>query len=123
MYSVSVLDSFSSAHFLRGYKGKCENLHGHNWKVSLSIQSKRLDKRGMVLDFKDLKVMLNEITSDLDHCCLNDHTFFKKVNPTSENIAAYIYKCVKNKIKEKNISGIEVSVWETDTSCATYKGK
>ena len=123
MYSVSVLDSFSSAHFLRGYKGKCENLHGHNWKVALSIQSKRLDKRGMVLDFKDLKVMLNEIMSDLDHCCLNDHIFFKKVNPTSENIAAYIYKCVKNKIKEKNISGIEVSVWETDTSCATYKGK
>jgi len=123
MYSVSVLDSFSSAHFLRGYKGKCENLHGHNWKVALSIQSKRLDKRGMVLDFKDLKVMLNEIMSDLDHCCLNDHIFFKKVNPTSENIAAYIYKCVKNKIKAKNISGIEVSVWETDTSCATYKGK
>ncbi len=123
MYSVSVLKNFSSAHFLRGYKGKCENLHGHNWKVLLSIQSKKLDKIGMVLDFKGLKMILNEVISDLDHCCLNDHIFFKKVNPTSENIAAYIYKKVKKKIKLKNISGIEVSVWETDTSRATYKGK
>ncbi len=123
MYSVSVLKNFSSAHFLRGYKGKCENLHGHNWKVLLSIESERLDKIGMVMDFKTLKSMLNEVISDLDHCCLNDHVFFKKVNPTSENIAAYIYKCVEKKIKLKNISGIEVSVWETDTSRATYRGK
>jgi 6-pyruvoyltetrahydropterin/6-carboxytetrahydropterin synthase len=116
MYSVKVEGSFSSAHNLRGYKGKCEALHGHNWKVELVAAGSRLDKAGMLVDFKVLKVGLNKVLDGLDHKYLNDLAYFKKVNPTSENLAKYIYDCVK-----PQVSGVKsVTVWESENSCATY---
>jgi len=116
MYNIKVELSFSSAHNLRGYKGKCESLHGHNWKVEAVVTSNTLDKCGMVMDFKILKTALKEILESLDHKYLNDIPYFKKVNPTSENIAKFIYQKIKLRIKK--ISA--VTVWESENSAATY---
>lgn len=120
MYKVTVWDEFSSAHFLKGYKGKCENLHGHNWRVSVTAEKEELDKAGMVIDFKDLKKILNEALKALDHKCLNEVDYFKEVNPTSENITEYIYNYLESQIEPDVCRIIEVSVWETDKSRATF---
>ena len=117
MYSVKVESYFSSAHNLRGYKGKCEELHGHNWKVEAAAQSLSPDKTGMVLDFKLLKKKLNEILEKLDHKYLNKIAYFKRINPTSENIARYIFEQLKTEIPEIK----SVTVWENNTSSATYE--
>ncbi len=116
MYSIRIESYFSSAHFLRGYRGKCEELHGHNWKVEVTVEAKKLDKIGMILDFKDLKTELLEILETLDHKCLNNIAYFKKVNPTSENIAQYIYKKLKSTVPKLK----SITVWESHNSCASY---
>ncbi len=117
MYKIKIESNFSSAHNLRGYRGRCEELHGHNWKVEVAAACTELDKIGMVLDFKHLKNKLNTLLDKLDHKYLNKITYFKKVNPTSENIAKYIYDSLKG-----GVPGIlSVTVWENDTSCATYE--
>ena len=116
MYEIKIIDEFSSAHNLRNYKGKCETLHGHNWKIEVLLGSNTLNFQGMVMDFKTLKDKLNEVLSSLDHKYLNDLPYFKKENPTSENIARFIHECLSKSIKEK----MKVSVWETDTSCASF---
>lgn len=118
MYTVKVTADFNSAHNLRGYKGKCEDLHGHNWKVEVSACSEGLDGLGMVVDFKELKSVLNKYLEKLDHKYLNDIECFKKVNPTSENIAKYIFDGLTEDMTDVKIKF--VTVWETDTSCATY---
>lgn len=117
MYSLRVEGVFSSAHNLRGYKGKCEELHGHNWRVQINIKSDRLDEIGMVLDFKLLKNKLSACLEQMDHKYLNKLPYFKKVNPTSENIAVYIYKKLIVQIPLLK----SVTVWENNTSCATYE--
>lgn len=116
MYSIKIEAYFSSAHNLRGYKGKCEKLHGHNWKVEVVVAKDKLDKAGMVLDFKDLKSKLNKLLEKLDHKYLNNVPYFKKVNPTSENIAKYIYDNFKSWVLNLK----SVTVWESDNSLATY---
>jgi len=118
MFVVRVKSKFSSAHSLRGYKGKCEDLHGHNWGVEVAASSAELDEIGMVVDFKDLKNILNAILSDLDHKHLNEVEYFKEVNPTSENIGQYIYDKMSELMPGINIK--EVTVWETDSASATY---
>ena len=118
MFTVKISSSFSSAHNLRGYKGKCEDLHGHNWRVEVSAVSEKLDDIGMVVDFKVLKEEVKSITSDLDHKYLNDLDYFKKCNPTSENIARYVHERLSAKRPDLKVR--EVTVWETDTSSATY---
>ncbi|MCK4519363.1 MAG: 6-carboxytetrahydropterin synthase QueD [Candidatus Omnitrophica bacterium] len=120
MYKVTVLDEFNSAHFLRAYKGKCERLHGHNWKVLVSVWSERLNSTGMVIDFKDLKKLLAGVLKELDHRCLNELNCFKKVNPTSENIAAYVYDRIKAGLKSKKYKRLSVDIWETDSSRASF---
>jgi 6-pyruvoyltetrahydropterin/6-carboxytetrahydropterin synthase len=134
MYTIKVEANFSSAHNLRNYKGKCEELHGHNWKVEVAVSKDKLDKAGMVSDFKYLKMKLKRVLEKLDHKYLNNIPYFKKVNPirkkigkkailsngvnpTSENIARYIYDNLKHSIK----SIVSVTVWENDTSSATYE--
>ena len=114
MHTVSVRSSFSAAHNLRDYKGKCENVHGHNWIVEAAVASRKLDKQGMVIDFAVLKKTLKEALEELDHCDLNGLPYFKKVNPSSENIAKFIY----DKLKIAS----SVKVWETENSCAEYRG-
>jgi len=117
MYSIKAEGSFSSAHNLRQYRGKCEQLHGHNWKAEVCAASDTLDKSGMLLDFKYLKKQLNALLEKLDHKYLNSLAYFKKVNPTSENIARYIYGGLKDKVPQIK----SVTVWENSTSSATYE--
>ncbi|MBM3255615.1 MAG: 6-carboxytetrahydropterin synthase QueD [Candidatus Omnitrophica bacterium] len=117
MYKIKIEANFSSAHNLRGYRGRCEDLHGHNWRVELSLASLRLDKTGMVMDFKHLKKKLNAVLDKLDHKYLNDIAYFKRVNPTSENIAKLIYDSLKSSVR----GILSVTVWENETSCATYE--
>jgi 6-pyruvoyltetrahydropterin/6-carboxytetrahydropterin synthase len=117
MYEIKVTDEFSGAHNLRNYKGKCEELHGHNWKVEVLLESAALNPQGMVMDFKELKRRLKNVLSSLDHKYLNDTPYFKKNNPTSENVARFLHKKLSQNIKKK----IKVSVWETQTSCASFE--
>jgi len=119
MYEISVRLSFSAAHNLREYHGKCENMHGHNWLVEAKIASKKLQKNGILLDFKILKKDLSDMLEELDHTYLNHHVFFKKNNPTSENIAKFIF----DKLNKKYKLLYSVSVWESEHSCATYRNK
>jgi 6-pyruvoyltetrahydropterin/6-carboxytetrahydropterin synthase len=119
MYNIKIESYFSSAHFLREYKGKCEELHGHNWKVEVTVEAKETGKAGMVLDFQDLKMKVNAVLDLMDHKCLNNLSYFKKANPTSENIARYIYDSLKD-----GIPGLKlVTVWESHNSCASYYEK
>lgn len=117
MYSIKVEGDFSSAHNVRRYKGECEQLHGHNWKVEAQVASSSLQKTGMVIDFKEFKLRLNEVLKKLDHKYLNNIPHFKKVNPTSENIAKFIYESLKSRVK--NLKSI--TVWENSTSSAMYE--
>lgn len=116
VYSIKIESYFSSAHSLRGYKGKCEDLHGHNWKIEVSLESAKLDKTGLLLDFHELKNKLNSVLEKLDHKYLNKLAYFKKINPTSENIAKFIYTSLKPKVKYLK----SVTVWESHNSSASY---
>ena len=116
MYEIKVKANFSSAHNLRNYRGKCEHLHGHNWNIEAVFAYEKLDKDGMAMDFKDAKAVLKRAIEDMDHSYLNELKDFKTINPTSENIAKLIYDKIK-----KASSGIRsISVWENESSCATY---
>ncbi|MFC1709337.1 6-carboxytetrahydropterin synthase QueD [Candidatus Omnitrophota bacterium] len=121
MYEIRVRTEFSSAHRLRGYKGKCEELHGHNWKVEVFVSSGNLDKIGMLVDFKELKAALNQVLKRLDHSYINNLPYFRKINPTSENLAKYIFEKLQSKIRSVKLS--KVTVWESDTSAASYSKK
>ena len=118
-YFVYVERKFSAAHALRGYKGKCERLHGHNWVVRVSLSGKKLDKTGMLLDFTELRAVVDEVLLKLDHCYINEVPPFDKQNPTAELIAAHVFVEAKKKLKaRKNITVHQVRVWESDASCA-----
>ena len=119
MFEASVKGSFSGAHRLKGYRGKCEALHGHNWDVEVFVATKKLDHGGLAIDFKILKSKMNDVLSSLDHRDLNGIVFFKKGNPSAENIAKYIYDNLKKALKKDKVSLRRVSVWETRDSCAT----
>ena len=120
MYEILVKGDFSSAHNLRGYKGKCEALHGHNWKVEARFEKEDLNDIGISVDFVVLKVRLKDILKKLDHAYLNKVDVFKTKNPSAENISRFIYEKLKGSIKEKGLFLKSVSVWESETSCATY---
>ena len=117
-YKLSVLKHFSSAHVLRKYKGKCENLHGHNWKVRVCLCGTKLNETGLLVDFTDMRHHLDKIIEVLDHKFLNEILHFDKTNPTSENIATYIFNEMKI-FETDDIKVYEVEVWESETSSAT----
>ena len=110
MYEISVENHFDAAHFLRGYQGKCETLHGHRFRVVAKVSASKLDATGIAYDFTELKRHLNDILSRFDHTCLNDVPPFNEINPSSENIAATIYNELKSKLDRApvSISSIEV---------------
>lgn len=125
MHKIQITVYFSAAHFLRGYKGKCENLHGHNWKVEVMISRPSLDSLGMVMDFGDLKKEVKGMLDKLDHRNINDLDYFsaqggKGHNPSSENIARYVFCELKKEIASRSCKLEEVRVWETENSCAVY---
>ncbi len=121
MFEVSIKGSFSAAHTLREIGGKCENLHGHNFAVEVHVAAERLTPEGVVLDFRELKSFLNEILEDLDHRFLNETAPFVENNPSSENLARYIHRDMKERIGRKLPDArVRVDVWESDTSRASY---
>jgi 6-pyruvoyltetrahydropterin/6-carboxytetrahydropterin synthase len=124
MYEVSVDETFAAAHNLRNYHGKCEDLHGHNYKVRVVLAGKELDDTGLLYDFVHLKRVIQEVIASLDHKYLNELAPFDTLNPSAENIARYIFDCSAKKLPgSANAAGIaSVTVWETDTSAATYRG-
>lgn len=122
MYLISVEDHFSSAHQLREYQGKCENVHGHNWRIKAVLASTQLDSLGMVLDFTIFKQALKKVLDVLDHKMLNDVPPFDKINPSAENIAFYLYEkmCLEIEGNYPNIKVYQIDVWESEKSCASY---
>ena len=120
MYDLMIELQFSSAHQLRGYKGKCEKLHGHNWRVQVTVSSDKLDDIGIVIDFHELKDISAEVIASLDHSFLNDVFPFTEINPSSENIARWIYDSINKKLDQDQCDISSVTVWENETASATY---
>ncbi|MEK6656579.1 MAG: 6-carboxytetrahydropterin synthase QueD [Nitrospirota bacterium] len=120
MYELVIKDTFASAHQLRGYKGKCENLHGHNWKVEIYIMSELLNEIGLAVDFHDMKRESKALLDQLDHKVLNEIFPFTEINPSSENIAKWIYEGMSKRMNTEDIWVSKVVVWESDTAAAAY---
>lgn len=120
MYRLKISSNFASAHNLIHYQGDCENLHGHNWKVDVSVTAKELDKAGLGIDFKTLKAETKTLLKTLDHKYLNELEPFRNLSPSSENIARYIYQELSRKLNNDNIKVESVNVWESDFACASY---
>lgn len=123
MYEVTVEREFSSGHYLRNYKGKCENPHGHNYKVKITLQGKSLDTAGLLLDFKDLKKVMLPVIEYLDHQMINDLAPFTEINPSAENLARYFYDETSKQLAEMTGERVRVkdcTIFETDTTTATY---
>ena len=123
MFEVTVEKSFAAGHYLRNYKGKCENPHGHNYKVLVTLQSQELDQAGLLLDFKDLKGVIREVVQRLDHQMINDIKPFDEINPSAENLAKYFFQETRAKLKvvtNGRVSVKKVTMFETDTTNATY---
>lgn len=116
MYELMVEDTFDAAHALRGYHGPCENLHGHTWRVQLFLQGTKLNKIGIFVDFKEVRKILAQHLSRFDHHNLNELSEFAKINPSSENLARYLYKKIKSELKPL----VKVTVWESRETSASY---
>ena len=123
MYLIKILSHFSGAHRLRYLHGKCEELHGHNWKVEVSVTARRLNKEGIVIDFQVLKQKVEKVLKTLDHTFLNDLPYFSRKEPSSENIAKYVFDRLKTELKGHPGILKDVTAWESETSCATYSGR
>ena len=120
MYELKIITQFGAAHQLRNYNGKCENLHGHNWKIEVYIKGEELGEDGLLVDFKIIKDRTEEIIERFDHKFLNDLECFSEINPSSENIAKYIYEELEKGINNNKIKVSRITTWESDTACATY---
>ena len=120
MYKLSVEQHFDAAHALRGYKGKCENLHGHRFQVKVKVTSSQLDDIGLAFDFSELKRILQEVLFRFDHANLNEITPFDKINPSSENIARTVYESMKIELKDAPVELAAVKVWESPESAVEY---
>lgn len=123
MFEVSVEETFAAGHALRGYKGKCENVHGHNYRVRVTLEGAGVDKIGLLYDFVHLKQVIQGVIKSVDHKFLNEFPPFDVLNPSAENIAKYFYERTQEQLK-KEPEGARlacVTVWESDTTSATYR--
>ena len=120
MYEISVLSHFSGAHRLRYLRGKCEALHGHNWKIEVTWGSNRVGQDGVTIDFKVLKEKLENVLEPLDHTYLNDLPYFSGKEPSAENFAKYIFDQLKKELKRHHGVLKKVTAWESETASATY---
>lgn len=123
MYEITIKKSFSSAHTLRDIGGKCENIHGHNFTAEVSVASNDLNQKGMLIDFRALKGWTEEALRELDHKFLNDLPYFKNKNPSSENIARFIYDRICEKVKLPGIAVSRITVGETENTKVSYNGE
>jgi 6-pyruvoyltetrahydropterin/6-carboxytetrahydropterin synthase len=120
MYHLTIKTHFSAAHRLVNYQGDCENLHGHNWHVEVTVGAKELDAAGLGIDFKLLKRHTKELLGELDHKYLNDLPAFSQVSPSSEQIARFLFNRLSNQLDSDNVSLERVTVWESEFACASF---
>ncbi len=120
MYHLKIQTHFAAAHNLLNYEGDCENLHGHNWKVEVTVQTRTLDKAGLGIDFKILKKHTKKIMAYLDHKYLNDLEPFKEVSPSSEHICKFVFDRLVADLSDYDVQVEMVTVWESDNACASY---
>jgi len=121
MYEVTVKKSFSAAHLLKEIGGKCEELHGHNFLVEISVEAESLNEEGLLIDFRVVKRWTDEVLEALDHKYLNELECFKNTNPSSEAIARFLYDRISEKALQAKVALSRVTVWESDNSCVTYR--
>jgi 6-pyruvoyltetrahydropterin/6-carboxytetrahydropterin synthase len=122
MFEVTIEETFSAGHALRNYRGKCENVHGHNYRCQVTLEGAELDEIGLLVDFVELKRVLHGVLERMDHQWLNDFPPFDVLNPSAENMARYVYEQVREGLKTRQ--GVRVGLvrlWETDTANATYR--
>jgi 6-pyruvoyltetrahydropterin/6-carboxytetrahydropterin synthase len=120
MYEITVEKHFEAAHYLRGYRGKCENVHGHRYRIVVKIQATKLNEIGLAYDFTDVKRHLKEILERYDHTCLNDNEPFDKINPSAENIAATVYRELEKRLSGEPVKLICVEAWESPEQGVSY---
>jgi 6-pyruvoyltetrahydropterin/6-carboxytetrahydropterin synthase len=120
MYELKVTTHFAAAHQLKLVALKCENLHGHNWKIEVCLKGNTLNDAGVLMDFGEIKAAVNGIMNELDHKYLNELECFKSRNPSSENIAHYIAQALQEKITTSGVKVSKVTAWESDDACATF---
>ncbi|MBI5014632.1 MAG: 6-carboxytetrahydropterin synthase QueD [Deltaproteobacteria bacterium] len=120
MYELKIEDSFAAAHRLREYKGQCEDLHGHNWKIEVVVRADRLNEIGLAIDFHELKSVVKEVLEELDHTFLNDLPYFVEENPSSENISRHIFEKVSGQVEREGLWVHRVTAWESERACASF---
>lgn len=120
MYELKIITRFAAAHQLRALVGGCENLHGHNWKVEVTVVGNALGDDGLLMDFRVIKEHTKEIIDDLDHKFLNEIGVFKSMEPSSENIARHIFKTLSDGLKVDGVQVSKVTAWESESACASY---
>ncbi len=120
MYELRIITQFAAAHRLENFYGKCEALHGHNWKEEVFFMGNRLDNAGLLMDFGQVKARTRELLEEFDHKYLNELPAFRDQNPSSENLARYLFERLGATLNQDGVKVCRVSVWESDTSCATY---
>ena len=123
MFHIFIKSHFSAGHHLRNYPGNCERPHGHNWKVEVTVRADSLDNLGMGIDFRAVKEAVKKVLDTLDHTDLNEHPAFQSVNPSSENIAVYIFDSLQESLSADRYGVHSVTVCETDNSGVTYLGQ
>ncbi len=122
MYELKVITQFAAAHKLRDFKGKCERLHGHNWRIEVILTGEKLNNAGLLIDFKEVKEATDGILEKFDHSFLNELPQFKDQNPSSENIAAYLFERLSSRLNNNQIKVAKVIAWESDFASASYSG-
>lgn len=120
MYELKVVTQFAAAHQLRDSGGKCEKLHGHNWRIEVVLTGEKLNSVGLLIDFKEVKEAVDGILEELDHSFLNELPQFKDQNPSSENIAAYIFERLGSTLNNNQIKVSKVIAWESESASASY---
>ena len=120
MYELKIITQFAAAHRLENFNGKCEALHGHNWKVEVFLVGEQLDEAGLLVDFGVIKARTNALLEEIDHKYLNELEAFREQNPSSENLARYLFERLSTALSRDGVRVSRVNVWESDTSCASY---
>jgi 6-pyruvoyltetrahydropterin/6-carboxytetrahydropterin synthase len=120
MYEVTIIKSFSAAHLLAEIGGKCEDLHGHNFKVEVTVSAEELNSNGLLIDFRFLKKVLGEILEEIDHKYLNTLTSFAGKNPSAENVAKYVCEKMETQVKKAGVNMVRVKIWESENAAITY---
>ncbi len=120
MYELKIVTQFAAAHRLENFNGKCEGLHGHNWKVEVFLAGEQLDEAGLLVDFGVIKARTNALLEEIDHKYLNELEAFREQNPSSENLARYLFERLSTTLSRDGVRVSRVNVWESDTSCAAY---